>query len=404
MNTTQSLLSPFLGDFERALQEREYRTRTIDQYLAKCRTFDTFLVQRSIGLDSLTQSTVEDFLDEKLLQRRHRDEAEARRSWCRPLQLLVEHLRHDGVISPSPTRGSSDPMLLLEYASFLNDHRGLCERTVEDQKRHLRRFFDHVGATHETDLLTHISLEQVDGFLVDLSRRLGRVSINAACSALRGFLRYLHMRGLLRAALAEQVTRPRLYSLASVPRAIDWRDVERTLALVDRATLCGCRDYAILVLLAYYGLRAGEVAGLRLENIDWSHDTLRVQRPKCKTVDHLPLISLVGEALIAYLRRRPSAPYPQVFLKVLAPAGPLNRPCITCIARKYLLRAEVKLPHLGAHTLRHSYAVRLLRQGFPLKTIGDALGHQHLQSTFIYTKAAVEDLCGVSLEITELLP
>jgi site-specific recombinase XerD len=399
--------SPFLDyweDWEQSLHGRGYRPRTVEHYLAKCRTFESFLAQRGIGLGSLDESCVQGFLVEKLAQRQHRDEGAARGSWNRPLDLLLEYLRSRRAVPDSAVPGPVDHPLLLEYATFLRAHRAVAERTVEDQSRHLRRLLEYLGAGPVDDLIARFSIERIDDFFVEMSRRVGRETINSACSAVRGFLRYLHMRGRLQADLAEQVARPRFYSLSSLPRAIDWRAVERTLARVDRTTLVGTRDYAVLVLLAYCGLRAGEVAGLRLDDIDWSHDTIRLSRPKPKVVDHLPLVPLVGEALIEYLRRRPASPFRHVFLKVLAPAGPLSSPSVTWIARKYLLGAGVEVSHLGAHTFRHSYAVRLLRQGFPLKTIGDALGHRHPQSTFIYTKAAVEDLRCVSLDIKEVLP
>lgn len=399
-----TLLGPSLGGFEQSLRQRGYTPRTVNQYVAKCRTLDSFLVQRGMGLDSLTRSAFQDFLADKMSRRAHRDERSARGWWTRPLNLLLEHLQREGAVTCVASPAPAEPPIILEYVSFLRDHRGVSAGTIGEHKRQLMRLLHHMGATRETDIPAQMSPDLIDGFLVDLSGHLCRQSINLVCSALRGFLRYLHMRGLIKADLAAQVTRPRLYSLANIPRALEWRDVERTLALVDRTTVTGCRDYAILVLLAYCGLRAGEVAALRLEDIDWSHDTIRLHRPKSRTVDHLPLVRLVGEALIAYLHRRPISSLRQVFLKVIAPSGPINTPCITMLARKYLLQAGAKLQRLGAHTLRHSYAVRLLRQGFPLKTIGDALGHLHPQSTFIYTKAAVDDLRSVSLDVTEVLP
>ena len=152
-------------------------------------------------------------------------------------------------------------------------------------------------------------------------------------------------------------------------------------------------------------MRAGEVAALRVDDLDWRHDTMRVRRRKCDTNDALPLLPTVGEALMEYLTCRPVSAHREVFLKLIAPSGPMSRAGIGWVARKYLLAAGVDAAHLGAHTLRHSYAVQLLRKGFPLKTIGDALGHRNPQSTFIYiyTKAATDDLRSVALEVTEVL-
>ena len=404
MSSSKPPFQDYWEDWEQALHERGYPPRTVDKYLSKCRTFESFVTERGTGLGSLDESCVQAFLLDKLARREHRNERAARGQWSRPLDLLLEYLRGRGVVPASAALGPVDHPLLLEYASFLREHRAVAERTIDGQTRHLRRLLDHLGARPEGDLMAQVSLDRIDGFFVEMARHVARETISSACSAVRGFLRYLHMRGLLQEDLAKQVARPRLYSLSSLPRAIDWREVERTLARVDRTTLVGSRDYAVLVLLAYCGLRAGEVAGLRLDDIDWAHDTIRLSRPKPKVVDHLPLVPVVGEALIAYLRLRPASSCQHIFLKVLAPAGPLSSPSVSWIAHKYLLGAKVEASHLGAHTFRHSYAVRLLRHGFSLKTIGDALGHRHPQSTFIYTKAAVADLRSVSLDIKEVLP
>jgi integrase len=189
-----------------------------------------------------------------------------------------------------------------------------------------------------------------------------------------------------------------------MPRAVAWTEIERTLATVDRSTPRGCRDYAILTLIAYGGLRAGDVAALHLSDFDWRRDTLHVRRTKGKWSDELPLIPLLGEAVIAYLRRRPETTHQKVFLTDKAPLQPIRDVRISAMARHYLQRAGVNAAKLGSHTLRHSFAVELLRKGHSLKTIGEMLGHAHPQSTFLYTKAAVEDLRTVALGLEEVQP
>jgi site-specific recombinase XerD len=402
MKAAGSVVGPYLDEFERSLRERRYQPSTIDKYIVHCQTFDSFLAEQKIALASLQQTHLEEFVNRKLAERRHSNQRYASQRWRRPIRLLLEHLSGAGLVSILGPE-LSDPAILAEYLRFLREDRGICQKTEEGQRRHLTQFLK-ICAVDNDSSVPRISIEQVDHFLIEKARYLARVSVNQICSALRGFLSYLHMRGLLDRNLAEHVTQPRLYSLSSLPRAIAWKDVERTLGVPDRRTLTGCRDYAVLALLAYCGLRAGEVAGLRLEDLDWSHDAIRVYRSKRETVEHLPLVPVVGEALIGYLKRRPISMHRQVFLKVLAPEGPLSQPSITWLTRKYLKNAGIQSPHLGAHTLRHSYAVRLLRQGFSLKTIGDALGHRHPQSTFIYAKAAVDDLREVCLDLTEVLP
>ena len=287
--------------------------------------------------------------------------------------------------------------------AFLSDHRALATASIAEHERWLLRLFAHLGFEGEAVELRELALSQIDSFLIAATRGLKRTSVGHVCAAIRGFLRYLYLRGVLPRDLREQVATPRIYSLEGVPRALDWADVERTLAAVDRSDLAGKRDHAILVVLAYCGLRAGEVAALRVDDLDWRHDTIRVRRRKCDTSDAMPLLPIVGDALVEYLKCRPSVAHREVFLKVIAPAGSMSGAGISWVVRKYLLAAGVEAAHLGAHTLRHSYAVQLLRKGFPLKTIGDALGHRNPQSTFIYTKAPTEDLRSVALDISEVV-
>jgi site-specific recombinase XerD len=289
-----------------------------------------------------------------------------------------------------------------DYLAFLLDHRGLSASTIAEQRRILLRFLAHVGIDGTTDQLRLLSVRQADEFLVEAARGCKRTSMNHLCATIRGFFGFLYMRGILPANLGKQVTTPRIYQQEGVPRAAPWVDVEKTLEIVDRSTLVGRRDYAILSLLAYYGLRALEVATLRLTDLDWRNDVLYVRRGKGGDTDALPLLPHVGEALVGYLKLRPSSEHPEVFMKVIAPSGPMSSASVSWVARKYLLAAGVKAPLLGAHTLRHSFAVRLLRAGFPLKTIGDTLGHRNPQSTFIYAKAATEDLRGIALDIEDV--
>jgi integrase len=213
------------------------------------------------------------------------------------------------------------------------------------------------------------------------------------------------MRSILALDLRGQVATPHIYPLEAMPRSVAWSDIERTLATVDRSSVLGRRDYAVLALIAYGGLRGGDVAVLRLGDINWRHDVIHARRPKVETTDDIPLIPALGEALIAYLRDRPHVPHEErIFLKTKAPIEPMTGRGVSATARKYLRCAGVKSARLGSHTLRHSFAVEILRQGYSLKAIGDVLGHNHPQSTFIYAKADVEHLGEVALEIQGVLP
>ncbi|MAE16785.1 MAG: hypothetical protein CL911_05020 [Deltaproteobacteria bacterium] len=398
-----TLLGGYLAGFGAWMEEHGYAASTVKQYSLIADRFNTYLTnQNSTNVTGLNEGHIDGYLEDVEPRRPNGRKAVVTEYYRQACRRLLKYLRGTGVVVPAEQKIPVPP-ILTEYLSFLSNHRALAVETIAEHERWLLRFLGHLGFTGEADQLREISLSRIDGFLIEATRGFKRTSVGHVCAAVRGFLRYLYMRGVLSTDLREHVATPRIYSLEGIPRAIEWGEVQRVLAAVDRNGLSGRRDYAIMVVLAYYGLRAAEVAVLRVDDLDWRHDTIRVGRRKSNTVDAVPMVPIVGSALVEYLRDRPVSSHPEVFLKLIAPAGPMSRAGIGWVARKHLLATGVKAAHLGAHTLRHSFAVQLLRKGFPLKTIGDALGHSSPQSTFIYTKAPTEDLRSVALEVTEVL-
>jgi integrase len=161
----------------------------------------------------------------------------------------------------------------------------------------------------------------------------------------------------------------------------------------------GLRDYAILLLLSTYGMRDGEIRALRLDDIDWRAETLRIRHSKTGMRSLMPLMEPVGEALLNYLRRgRPETGVREIFIRTRAPYRPLSR--IYSEIRRRLETAGVKpRGKCGPHTFRHARAVSLLRASVPRKVIGDLLGHRSEEATIPYLKLATEDLRAIALEI-----
>lgn len=186
---------------------------------------------------------------------------------------------------------------------------------------------------------------------------------------------------------------PQSYRLSSIPRSIGWDQVERVLAGVDRRSACGKRDYAMLLLLAVYGLRACEVATLTLDDIDWRNERLRVRDRKAGNTTTYPLSAVVGEAIIDYLKNgRPTTTHREVFLRAVAPLVPIGHAAVSSRAAHFIRAAGVSVPRPGSHVLRHSCVQRLLDAHFSLKHIGDYVGHRSASSTQIYGKIAIEEL------------
>jgi len=229
-------------------------------------------------------------------------------------------------------------------------------------------------------------------------KRLGRSSMIGLCCSLRVFLRYLYREGIIAQDLSPTVETPRQYRLADLPRAISWEEVRQVLEAVDRRMAVGRRDYAMLLLMITYGLRGHEVAGVRLDDLDWERERLRVPERKAGHSTAYPLSSVVGEAILDYLQHgRPQSADRHLFLRVLAPFVPLRGSSVSNQATRRLGQAGIHVARPGSHTFRHSCIQRLVDAELSFKTIGDYVGHRSPSSTQGYTKIAVETLREVAL-------
>ena len=284
------------------------------------------------------------------------------------------------------------------FFGYLTSERGLRPASVAGYQHHLDRFeawLARVGVTG----LHELSPALLSAFAAERSAAgLAKTTIREGCAVLRVFLRYAGREGLVSGDLWKTVEWPQVYRLSDIPRSISWDDVGKVLAAADRRTRCGKRDYAVLLLLATYGLRAREVAALTLDDIDWKRERLAIPERKAGHSTAFPLSRAAGEALADYLRHgRPQSPDRHVFFRAVAPLRPIGADAVSGCARRYLLRAGIQVPRPGSHTLRHSAMQRLVDAGFPLKTIGDYAGHRSAASTEIYAKVAVESLREVAL-------
>lgn len=300
--------------------------------------------------------------------------------------------------SERPLRPDPFAEVLPGFFGYLESERGLRPATVKSYRHYLRRFeawLDRTGVRRLEDL----SPQLLSAYAADRAALgLARTTVREGCGVLRVFLRYACREGIMSRDLSEAVEWPQAYRLATLPRSISWEDVGRVLAIPDRRTPLGRRDYAILLLLATYGLRAREIVALTLDDIDWKRGRLAIPERKGAHSTAFPLSGSAGDALADYLRNgRPDTGDRHVFFRVLAPIRPVTGVLVTNVARRCLLQAGIEVPRPGSHTLRHSAVQRLSDEGFSLKTIGDYVGHRQPASTDIYAKVAVESLREVAL-------
>ena len=193
--------------------------------------------------------------------------------------------------------------------------------------------------------------------------------------------------------LAAAITAPRVYKAATLPAGPSPEELRRLLATTTGDRPADVRDRALLLTLSVYGLRAGEAQALRLDDINWEAETLRVRRPKTGRTTWFPLSRRVGEALARYLREaRPRTDTRQVFLTLKVPVRPLGASTISSVVRSRMRRYGIECERRGAHALRHAFAQRLLDEGFSMTEIEDCLGHRSPDATAVYAKV---DLAGL---------
>jgi site-specific recombinase XerD len=264
---------------------------------------------------------------------------------------------------------------------------------VQEFLRFLRRH-GHTIAT--------IRVADVDQFLVQGSGRLAPKTLARVACALRSFLRFLYTSGQIPHDLVTAVATPRVRRGDLPPRALPWSDVRRIFRAISRKTRTGRRDYALLLMMAAYGLGSGEVRGLTLESVDWRRRQLRVVRPKTGREICLPLLPGVARALVAYLRHgRPRyCSTRALFVQMHAPYGGLHSSAaIRHVLHKHALSAGVSAAFLGSHVLRHSHASRQIDQGASATVVGDILGHRRPESTSAYVRVALRRLRTVALPV-----
>jgi len=215
---------------------------------------------------------------------------------------------------------------------------------------------------------------------------------------IRSFLRHAGSRGWCSPSLADAIDGPRIYTHETLPSGPSWAEVGRLLSSLETERPLDIRDRAIIRLFAIYGLRAHEVSRLRLEDIDWERGRLKVPERKAGHSTAYPLSPIVGEAIIDYLKHgRPQRADRHLFYRVMAPFDPMTYGAVSTRASYYLHKAGIPVPRPGSHTLRHTCVQRLVDAHFPLKTIGDYVGHASPESTAIYAKVSLENLREVAL-------
>lgn len=394
VQVAQGPLSPHLEAYVSSLIDRQYSAHGVCMKARCARRFSDWLARQRIeGRDA----------DEHAVALYHRERAAVRRVWRGELhalgQLLI-FLRERGVIAVPTTVAEVAPAdrVVHQFKEHLLHVRGLAAHTISMYAAWARRFLtEHLGS--ETLDLNALRAADVITFVQHQALRHQPGELKRMTSALRSFLRYAQLQGEVESGIVAAVPAVASWSATpALPRAISSEHARRALDACDRCTAIGRRNYAVLLLLARLGLRAGEVVALLLDDVDWDAGRMRV-RGKGGRDAWLPLPTDVGQAIAAYLQHaRPNAPDRHLFLRASAPIrGLRSGMAVASIVAHALRRAGIDTPHRGAHQFRHALATQMLRRGASLAEIGELLRHRSPQTTALYARVDLVALRALAL-------
>ncbi len=387
------ILGPIINEFTEWALGCGYEVNSFGSRLGNIRHLDRFFYR--LGLRSLRELTPYHF-DTAWSQLRKRNCGLG--CTVRQVQRFLHKVHGLAQKSSIPTTLSEAE--LRRYAEHLQRVRGFAEHTITSQMNCLRTFIKFIGYERSISAITNLTTERIESFLRTQAKICNRFSLQHVVGHLRGFLRFQFMEGKLSRPLHTEIDTPRIYRLERLPRALPWPQVQALLRSIDRSQPYGLRDYTMLFLMAACGLRSSEVVALTLDDIDWRTGILQITQRKTRQHLILPLTDEVGNVLQHYLRKgRRSSQRRELFFRICAPFGPLKSNSVTNIINHRIRCSGLNIPVQGTYCLRHAFAVRLLRQGVSLKSIGDTMGHRDLESTAVYLRLSVEDLRDVGLPV-----
>ena len=384
--------SGYVDAFARQMVDAGYARASVRYALQVVADLGRWLRRRSIAVQQLTPKHLASYLKHRSLQ------AHLRSGDAAILRRLVSLLISEGIVAQAPAIESTPAQRLVEqFARYLEQERRLAPPTILNYRDHIQRFLAHRFADGEVRLDV-LSATDVIGFVKRQAAKFQPKRSKMMTTALRSFLQYARYRGLISIDFRSCIPTVACWTMASLPRALSSEEVELLLSKCDRKTAVGQRNWAILLLLARLGLRAGEVVGLTFEDLDWEAGEIRI-RASGASLDRLPIPQEVGAALVEYLRyARPRCSSRRVFVRMRAPYRELaNSSDISSIVRRALDLAGLDPPHKGAHLLRHSVATHMLRHGASLAEIGELLRHRNHQTTMIYAKVDLDSLRPLAL-------
>ena len=377
-------LAPLSGELRGEFARLGYATSSATVQLQLVAHLSRWLQAEGLGTEDLTGPVIERFL-----ATRRRDYSNLYS--MQALEPLLAYLRRVGAapepVAPEPCSGGE--RLLARFGEYLSVERGLTAPVVRAYQHWVRPFVEQVVDVEESDL-RDLGAVDVQRFLVANLPRLSCKSAQMTACALRSFLGFCYVEGIVKASLTAAIPAVAHRRLTGLPEGLTVEQVDSLLDACDRGTPTGRRDYAVIVCLHRLGLRCAETTGLSLDDIDWETGTLIIHGKGGRT-DRLPLPVDVGQALVDYLRHgRPDTSSRAVFVRACAPFTVMAPSSLSCIVARAARRVGMGTVH--AHRLRHTAATRALNAGASLEEVAQLLRHAGTATTMIYAKTDLNRL------------
>ena len=376
---------PHIDDFAGTLEKQGYAHSTAIRYLRAAAHLGCFVQRKGCTLADVDRRLLDAFV--RHLQHCRCPQSNDERTGFHPscgVKLFYRHLVQRGVCRnhQDDEVGNNEPALVTAFRDWLRIHRGVTQPTLRHYTRGATELLHALGED-----VSQWNAQAVRAFLLDRASKCGTETTQKLITAMRAFLRYLIFRGDARDDLDLAVPAIAHWRLATLPRCLSAQELDRLIAACDGTTPGRLRDRAIVLLLSRLGLRAGDVAQLRITDINWKAGTVEVTGKGRRQV-RLPLPQDVGDALLRYLKCRPQVDdASRLFLRSIAPFKPFaSGDGVSTVVKHALRRAGIESPAKGAHLLRHTAATEMLRHGVPLDKIGLVLRHRSIDMTAYYAK------------------
>jgi site-specific recombinase XerD len=403
--------NPLVAQLREVLTCQRFSSVVVHNYCRNAAHFLEYLAQREVAVENVMSARVSNYLRYAIRQfcrRRGRPPADRWHAIPRAgIHALLRMVRGKWPPEAPPANAGEAACRTAcrKYDEYLRDERGLAKASIDalmwEGRHFLSWYVERTGAPR----FRNLSIKDIDAYFAMRASHLRRRSLKDVAERLRSLAHFLYRSGHIGIDLAPRIIGPIMYAYESIPSALTQDQIASVLKNTrkDRSPL-GLRDYAILLLLSTYGMRAGEIKRLRIEDIDWRAGALHIRHSKTGVQSQLPLVPVVGNALLDYLRRgRPKTEAREVFIRARAPYSSMV--CIYSEIRRRLEAAGVEpIGKWGPHAFRHARAVSMLRASVSRKVIGDLLGHRSEEATLPYLKLATEDLRAIGLEIPEARP